>query len=98
MVQVSKYDFVTWLATFLCCLLISIDVGLGVGLLLALLFLFTQMAFPTVGALGRIPGMLWLWTQVDACGHQTCSNQCWHNKRVHSPRENTKRSLIHDAA
>ena len=49
-------DFCVWVATFLGCLFVSIDMGLALGLALSVVFLFTRTAFPVISTLGRLPG------------------------------------------
>ena len=53
--QVNKADCLIWIATFLGCLTIAIDVGLALGVSLGLLFLFVRTAFPVLKPLAQLP-------------------------------------------
>lgn len=54
--QVSILDLFTWLATFLACLFIGIDVGLAIGVGIALLSLFGRAAFADAQPVALVPG------------------------------------------
>jgi MFS superfamily sulfate permease-like transporter len=52
---VSGKEFVVWMATFLSCLFIGVDVGLAIGVGVALAFLFSSLASTGVQTLVKVP-------------------------------------------
>lgn len=55
-VQVSKKDFLVWMASFLGTIFIGVEIGLGISVGLALLIVVAESAFPHTAELGQLPG------------------------------------------
>ncbi|KAL4548022.1 hypothetical protein Ndes2526B_g07232 [Nannochloris sp. 'desiccata'] len=54
--RVAKFDWLVWIATFLCTLFLGVEVGILVGVALSLVLVIYKTAFPRISAIGRLPG------------------------------------------
>lgn len=56
MLQVSKPEWLVWMAVFLGCLFVAIDWGLIFGVGMSVLVQLGHLTFPNLQVLGRVPG------------------------------------------
>ena len=53
--RVAKLDCLVWMASFICTLMLGVEIGLAIAVGLAMLIVIYQSAFPKTAVLGRIP-------------------------------------------